>query len=155
MQFTITVISLGKKSEVIDEEIARYQRLISPYAALGLVLLKPPPPSETPVGEMILREGKLLRSKWPEAAYPVALSDEGKTMTSVCFSQWLSSRLQKNRHMVFTIGGAFGLSPDVKKECRDVLSLSPMTFPHRLCMVILVEQLYRAFTILRHHPYHK
>ena len=155
MQFTITVVSLGKKNEALDEEVARYQRLIRPYAAFSFLVMKPPVTSEMPIGEMILREGKLLRSKWPSGAYPVALSEEGGAMTSADFSQWLSSRLRNRRHLVFTIGGAYGLSPDLKRECRDVLSLSPLTFPHRLCMVILAEQLYRAFTILHHHPYHK
>jgi 23S rRNA (pseudouridine1915-N3)-methyltransferase len=155
MHYTITVVSLGKKNEPLDVELARYQRLLRPYATLSLVLIKPPVASEMPLCDMLGREGNLLRSKWPSAAYPVALSEEGRSMTSAVFSQWLSSILQKNRHIVFTIGGAYGLSRELKKESRDILSLSPMTLPHRLCMVVLAEQIYRAFTILHHHPYHK
>jgi 23S rRNA (pseudouridine1915-N3)-methyltransferase len=155
MQFAITIVAIGKRSDVLDEEITRYQRLLRPYAALSMVLLKPPCASEMPLGDMLLREGSLLQTKWPPQAYPVALSEEGRLMTSAVFSQWLSSQLQKKKRIVFTIGGAYGLSPQLKKECRDVLSLSPMTLPHRLCMVVLVEQIYRAFTILHHHPYHK
>jgi 23S rRNA (pseudouridine1915-N3)-methyltransferase len=155
MQYTITVVSLGKKNEALDEEIARYERLLRPWASLSLVLIKPSSAMEMPLRDMLLREGNLLRSKWPSAAYPVALSEEGRSMTSAVFSRWLLSLLQTNRNVVFTIGGAYGLSPELKKESRDLLSLSPLTFPHRLCMLVLVEQIYRAFTIFHHHPYHK
>ena len=155
MQCAITIVAIGKKNEVLDEEITRYQRLLRPYAALSVVLLKSPCASEMPLGDMLLREGNLLQTKWTPQAFPVALSEEGRLMTSAGFSQWLSTQFQKNKHIVFTIGGAYGLSPQLKKKCRDVVCLSPMTLPHRLCMVVLVEQVYRAFTILHHHPYHK
>jgi 23S rRNA (pseudouridine1915-N3)-methyltransferase len=155
MQFKITVIALGRKNEALDEEALRYQRLIRPYATLSMVHIKPPVFPDMRVNEIILREGKLLQSKWPRASYPVALSEEGRSITSVGFAQWLSSHMQNYRHIVFTIGGAYGLSPLLKQHCGDVLSLSPMTFPHKLCAVVLAEQLYRAFTILHHHPYHK
>jgi 23S rRNA (pseudouridine1915-N3)-methyltransferase len=120
-----------------------------------MVLIKPPAASDMRAEDLVLREGKLLQSKWPPASYPVALSEEGKTMDSAVFSRWISSHVQSHRRLCFTIGGAHGLSPALKKECRDVLSLSPMTLPHKLCAVVLAEQLYRAFTILHHHPYHK
>jgi 23S rRNA (pseudouridine1915-N3)-methyltransferase len=151
----ITIVSLGKKNDVLDEEVARYRRLIGPYASLSVVLVKPPGFSEMRHEDALVKEGKLLQSKWPEPSFPVALSEEGRSMTSVVFSRWLSSLLQSQRHIVFTIGGAFGLSPLIKGQCRDVLSLSAMTLPHKLCALVLVEQLYRAFTILHHHPYHK
>jgi 23S rRNA (pseudouridine1915-N3)-methyltransferase len=146
---------MGRKNDVLDEEVARYQRLLRPYASLSMIILKPPYASEMPIKEMLAKEGKLLQSKWPTMAYSVALSEEGRSMTSVGFSQWLSGKLSKNRHIVFTIGGAYGLSPQLKEQCKELLSLSPMTLPHKLCMVVLTEQIYRAFTILHHHPYHK
>jgi 23S rRNA (pseudouridine1915-N3)-methyltransferase len=155
MQFALSVISMGRKNDVLDEEVLRYQRMLRPYASLSLVLVKPPGYSEMRVDELLLKEGMLLQSKWPPASYPIALSEEGRALTSVGFSRLLSSYLQISRHIAFTIGGAHGLSPLLKRECKGVLSLSPMTLPHKLCVVVLVEQIYRAFTILHNHPYHK
>jgi 23S rRNA (pseudouridine1915-N3)-methyltransferase len=155
MQFAITIISMGRRNDALDGEALRYQQLLRPYASLSTVLVKPSGASEMKVEDMLLREGKLLQSKWPPGSFPVALSEEGRSMTSVGFSQWLYSHLQSYRHVSFTIGSAFGLSPLLKRQCRDVLSLSPLTLPHKLCMVVLIEQVYRAFTILHHHPYHK
>ncbi len=155
MQYSLTIVALGRKNDALDQEVERYQRLIRPYASLSMVLVKPPGIAEISVEELQLKEGKLLRSKWPAASYPVALSEEGRSMTSAAFSRWMSSLLQIHRNLSFTIGGAHGLSPALKRECREVVSLSPLTLPHKLCAVVLVEQLYRAFTILHHHPYHK
>jgi len=155
MQFPVTIVSIGRKNDILDEEIARYHRLLRPYASFSMVLLKPPCAPEMPIKEMLVKEGKLLQAKWPAVAYPVALSEEGRSMSSVGFSQWFSGKLQKSRHIVFTIGGAYGLSPQLKEQCEEIVSLSPMTLPHKLCMVVLTEQIYRAFTILHHHPYHK
>jgi 23S rRNA (pseudouridine1915-N3)-methyltransferase len=155
MNYALTIVSLGRKNDALDQEVERYQRMIRPYASLSLVLVKPPGVSDMRTDDLVLKEGKLLQSKWPQASCPVALSEEGRTMTSAIFSRWLSSLLQRNRHLSFIIGGAHGLSPAVKRECREVLSLSPLTLPHKLCALVLAEQLYRAFTILHHHPYHK
>ncbi|HAJ79150.1 MAG TPA: hypothetical protein DCO75_05205, partial [Fibrobacteres bacterium] len=82
-------------------------------------------------------------------------SEEGKLMESLRFATWIESFLTSHRSPVFNIGGAFGLSSNIKKECKEIISLSPLTLPHKLCMLVLIEQIYRAFTILHNHPYHK
>ena len=92
---------------------------------------------------------------WPDPSYPIALSEEGKSFTSASFAEWLAKRRIQRVPLVITVGGAYGLAPKLKQECREILSLSPLTFPHRLCYHILLEQLYRACTILENHPYHK
>ncbi|MCS6916592.1 MAG: 23S rRNA (pseudouridine(1915)-N(3))-methyltransferase RlmH [Chitinophagales bacterium] len=84
----------------------------------------------------------------------VALDATGLAMTSEGLSSWLEKRLQEGRHLVFLIGGANGLEPELMKKAHWKLSLSPMTLPHHLARVVLAEQLYRAFTILNRHPYH-
>jgi 23S rRNA (pseudouridine1915-N3)-methyltransferase len=156
MRFTFSIIAIGKKNDTLDKEVLRYQELIGPFATITPVLLKPPGGAlGADEKDLIVREGELLQSKWPPGALTVALSEEGTSRTSKEFSRWLFSHLQTNRRIVFTIGGAYGLSPDVKRQCKEVVSLSPMTLPHKLCMLVLIEQIYRAFTILHHHPYHK
>ena len=96
-----------------------------------------------------------MSGKWPKRCYPVALAEEGARYNSRSFARWLSERTAAALPLVFNIGGAYGLPETLKERCRETISLSSMTLPHRLCAVILIEQLYRACTILKGHPYHK
>jgi len=83
----------------------------------------------------------------------IALSEEGKTFTSPKFARFIG-QAPSNRLVLF-IGSASGLSPQVKQQAHSLLSLSPMTYPHELARLMLVEQLYRAKTILQNGSYHK
>jgi 23S rRNA (pseudouridine1915-N3)-methyltransferase len=83
----------------------------------------------------------------------IALTEEGQTLTSVQFAGWISRA--DSHSLVFAIGSAEGLSPAVKQGATQCLSLSPMTFPHEVARLLLVEQLYRAKTILQGSGYHK
>lgn len=85
----------------------------------------------------------------------VALDERGKALSSVAFAQWLGQRRDEGRDVLCVIGGDEGLAPEVRERAQLVLSLSAMVLPHRLARLVLVEQLYRAFTILRGEPYHK
>jgi 23S rRNA (pseudouridine1915-N3)-methyltransferase len=87
--------------------------------------------------------------------YLIALDESGIEFSSLDFSQMLQSRANEgNRTLIFLIGGAFGLDDDVLKKARLSLSLSKLTFPHQLVRLLLVEQLYRACTILKNEKYH-
>ncbi len=84
----------------------------------------------------------------------VALDVGGKAMSSEAFARWLAARTSQGKGRVaFLIGGADGLPPTIVEHADDKLSLSAMTFPHRLARLVLAEQLYRAVTILRREPY--
>lgn len=85
----------------------------------------------------------------------VALDVTGKPLASVEFARWLARQQDAGRDVAFAIGGDEGLGPGVLERAALVLSLSAMTFPHRLARLVLAEQVYRAFTILRGEPYHK
>ncbi len=155
MPFTIKIIGFGHKKEIPVDEITRYRKFLKPYADVSIVTLKPLSGTNSSRHEMLEREGKRIAGAWPARSYTVALSEEGKLFTSISFSQWLSKRIMSGGTLLFNIGGAYGLSSLLKEQCKEVLSLSPLTLPHRLCYVVLIEQLYRAFTILKGHPYHK
>ena len=155
MPLSITILGFGSKKEMLNEEIERYRKLLDPYAKISLILLKSPSGSFRSRSDLLRREEKQMYDKWPKHSYPVALSEEGKVFDSISFSQWLSAREMSGVPLLFNIGDAYGLSPAVKKKCREVISLSSLTLPYRLCHVLLVEQIYRAFTILKGHPYHK
>jgi len=85
----------------------------------------------------------------------VACDVEGTAMTSDAFAQWLQRTRESARSVALLIGGAFGLSDDVRARARSRLSLAPWTMPHELARLVLAEQLYRAGTIVRGEPYHK
>ena len=101
-------------------------------------------------------EGRLLLSAALDASDHVVLLDEhGTERTSIDYSQWLQRRMASgSKRLVFVVGGPYGFSPEVYDRANEKISLSKMTFPHELVRLIFVEQLYRAFTILRHEPYH-
>ena len=101
------------------------------------------------------REAALLLKRLEGAARIILLDEHGKEHTSVGFSQYLQKQMNAGtRNLVFVVGGAFGFAPSVYAVAHDKISLSQMTFNHQMVRLFFVEQLYRAFTILRHEPYH-
>ena len=85
----------------------------------------------------------------------LALDEKGKSLGSVAFAKWLDQHQAQGRHVVLVIGGDDGLDEAVRARAQLTLSLSAMTMPHRLARLVLMEQLYRAFSILRGEPYHR
>ncbi len=156
MSFSISIVAFCRKGDPLDEEIERYCRLCGPFAPVAVTYLKSPGSSSYPKHELLDVEANILQAKVQRGSTCVALSEEGKCQPgSVAFAQWLSAKMRGSRPLTFVIGGAYGLSPRFKKSCVEVMSLSPLTMAHKLSLVVLLEQIYRAFTILRNHPYHK
>ncbi len=103
-------------------------------------------------GEALLRKIKDITKDG--TAHIVALSEWGKKHTSVKFSEWLCQLLERSPRVIFLIAGAEGFSEELLRACHDKVSLSELTFPHKIARILLVEQLYRAQTIRSGHPYH-
>lgn len=100
-------------------------------------------------------EGRSLLASLESSDYVVLLDEHGAERTSMEYSQWLQRRIASgSKRLVFVVGGPYGFSPEVYDRANEKISLSKMTFPHELVRLVFVEQLYRAFTILRHEPYH-
>ena len=100
-------------------------------------------------------EGIMILSKIAPDDFLVLLDENGKQFSSIELAQWLEQRLAaSNRRLIFLIGGAFGFSSDVYARANMQISLSQLTFSHQMVRVFLLEQLYRAMTILRNEPYH-
>jgi len=98
----------------------------------------------------------LTRQQGRTPALPVLLDSRGRPMTSEAFAAWLGARRNDSvQHIVFAIGPADGWSPAARERASLLLSLGPMTMAHALARLVLAEQLYRAFTILSGHPYHR
>ncbi len=101
-----------------------------------------------------VKEGQLLMKKIRPSDYVVLLDERGRQQTSTEWASWIQNRLSSGRDVVFVIGGAYGFSREVYDRADGLVSLSKMTFSHQMVRAIFLEQLYRAFTILRGEPYH-
>jgi 23S rRNA (pseudouridine1915-N3)-methyltransferase len=137
----VTILSVGHKMPAwIQDGFHEYARRMPPEIRLELVELKP---------------GARLLDALPKGGALIALDERGKSVSTRGLSTMLSEWMRDGSHPVFAIGGADGLEPEVKERAHKVVSLSALTLPHQLVRVVLAEQLYRAWTILSGHPYHR
>ena len=152
----LTLITVGKCKNASFEKAAKdYAQRIGHYASFQEIQVKEEKAPQN-VQEGIQKEGQRLLQAVPNNAVIIGLDPTGKHDTSEALSQKLSQMAVHGQSRVaFLIGGAFGLSTEVRKQADWCLSLSKMTFPHEMARVILLEQLYRAFTIMRGENYHK
>ncbi len=109
---------------------------------------------KTPLENMLF-EAKKITTQIPKDSFQIALDEKGKSFSSIDFANHLSQITLTHSHITFIIGGADGLHSTVKSNAHQTLTLSKFTYPHALARVVLLEQIYRAITILEHHPYHR
>jgi len=157
----IRVIAVGKiKEQFLREGIAEYEKRLRPYAKLQVVELseeKRPQPA-SPVNESVAieKEGERIFAAVAENSYVIALDMKGQSWSSEELAASFGEReLSGQNQLAFVIGGDLGLSPAVLARSNLRLSLSKMTFTHPMARLLLLEQVYRAFRILRGEPYHK
>ena len=157
----ITVLAVGKiRESYYADAVREYSKRLSRYAQTEVIEVadeKAPESLSAAQRRMVMeKEGRRLLEKESPSAFRIALCIDGIRMDSVRFSQQIEEC--KNRgysHIEFLIGGSLGLSPEAVRSADLKLSFSDMTFPHPLMRVILLEQIYRAFKIAAHEPYHK
>lgn len=154
----ITLLAVGKCRQAGFREAAEdYARRLKHYAAYEEIDVREArAAAHVPIEDVRRREGERLLEAVPANAHVVVLDPTGRPCTSEAFARRLSDlALAGKSRLAFLIGGAFGLSAAVRDRADWRLSLSSLTFPHELARVILLEQIYRAFTILRGEKYHK
>lgn len=157
----ITIACVGRvKEKYLRDAIAEYAKRLGRYCRFEFREVTDEPTREGASAreeEMVKRtEGSRLLAAIPSDAYVIALDLRGKMMDSVAFAEKLGALASSGQsRIVFVIGGSLGLSGEVLSRADFRLSFSPMTFPHQLMRLILAEQIYRAFRILRNEPYHK
>ena len=101
-------------------------------------------------------EAKKLTARIPDGAHCIVLDERGRSLSSEAFAKHLAALRDRGlRDVAFLIGGPDGLSPSLREGAKDLLALGPQTWPHQLVHAMLAEQIYRAFTILSGHPYHR
>lgn len=157
----ITVITVGKlKEKYLKQAIDEYSKRLSRYCKLEIIELPdektPDNASEKEEIQIKEKEGQLILSRIKENAYVIAMDLNGKHITSEEFSDFIQKcGVMGNSNITFIIGGSLGLSQEVIKRANYKLCFSKMTFPHQLFRVMLMEQIYRAFRIMKNEPYHK
>jgi 23S rRNA (pseudouridine1915-N3)-methyltransferase len=151
--YPITLLAFGRlRLEPCRGLERHYLDMLRAYARMDLVEL---PEGKGDPARQLKEEAGKLRLKLQAVTCPVLLTPEGKLRSSEAFAQWLGARMDRGEGLAFALGSSHGFDPELKKEVPEQLSLSPMTFPHELSRVMFLEQLYRAFTIIRGKDYHK
>ncbi len=152
----IAIVAIGQRQpRWADEAVADFLGRFPPDFAVGLRELKPEPRDGRPPERIRAAEGERLRAALPAGAVRVALDERGRELTSAAFAAQLGRWRDGGESPAFVIGGPDGLSEPLRREANLLLRLSAMTLPHALARVVLVEQLYRAWSILAGHPYHR
>ena len=156
----ITVISIGTLKEAyLRDAVSEYKKRLSQYAQVEEISLKEEPIKNEDDASEIKRaldaEAEKILSAVPKDSYKIAMCVEGKEYDSPALASLIGSAIDAKGKITLIIGSSHGLSDTVKKECEARLSFSKLTFPHQLMRVILMEALYRSFTILAGKKYHK
>jgi 23S rRNA (pseudouridine1915-N3)-methyltransferase len=153
----VSIVSVGHKMPAwIRSGYGEYVKRLPPEIRVELVELKP---EEKTSGKTVEKakslEGERILAALPEGATVYALDEKGRPVTTPGLSVMLAGWMRDGTHPAFVIGGADGLSDAVRSRADKLVSLSSLTLPHGLVRVLLAEQLYRAWSILANHPYHR
>lgn len=153
----VKFLAIGKTDdERLQSLIADYEKRIKHYLPFEIELI-PDLKKTKNLSEIQQKEaeGKLILSRLASSDFVVLLDENGKSFSSVGFSDWLQKQLLTGRkNLIILIGGPYGFSDEIHLRAQAKISLSAMTFSHQMVRLIFVEQLYRACTILKNEPYH-
>lgn len=155
MKVRLLTVSHKQPAWVVDG-CEDYQRRLPREWSFQLVEIKPEARTSGATTERVqAAEAVRLRAAVPKGARLVALEERGEPWSTKALADWLRRWQQDGRDLVFVVGGADGLDPALSAAADKRLSLSAMTLPHGLVRIVLVEQLYRAASLLKGHPYHR
>lgn len=154
----INVVCVGKiKEKYFQDGALEYIKRLSRFAKVNVVEIKERnivnEPNESEILEILRREGEDIKKELKGRL--VCMAIEGKKVSSKSFASLIERAKNANGEITFVVGGSYGIDKSVKNVCDELVSFSDMTFPHTLYRVMLLEQIYRAFTILEDGKYHK
>lgn len=156
----ITIIAVGKlKEKYLRDGCNEYIKRLGATAKVSITEIDeekaPDKPSAADIDRVVDKEGDRIIKKLPKGAQIIPLCIEGTEYSSPDFSRLIEKTAMSNSHICFIIGGSFGLSDKVKELGKSKLSFGKLTLPHQLARLVLLEQLYRAFSISGNSKYHK
>lgn len=150
--YPIRLITVGRmKLGAFSQLESHYKEMLQAFCRLEHLEI----PEGRRSAHQLREEARRLRPLLLEVRCPVLLDVQGPTRSSEFWARWLGDRMDRGESLAFAIGSSDGFDPELKGEIREKLSLSPMTFPHDLSRILFLEQLYRAFAILKGKAYHK
>jgi len=149
----VDILAVGSLHRDLEPAAQHFAELLRPHAMVSVREVKEVSLRGRSEAEVLREEGRRVLAAWPQATVVAALAVDGRTLDSVAFAAWLQRAFERGG-AGFVIGGSLGLAGDVQTRASDRLSLSALTLPHQLARVVLLEQLFRAFKILRGEPYH-
>lgn len=153
----IVLLQTGKTTErYLAEGLTTYEERIRRYSSFEIITL--PDIRKTrnmPEEEQKAKEGAQMLRVFREDDFIVVLDDKGREFSTIEFSSWLEKSLMiQKKRILFVIGGPWGFADEIRRKADMTLSLSRMTFSHQMVRLLFLEQLYRAFTVIRGEPYH-
>ena len=153
----ISLLVVGKTvHSYLNQGIEEYTKRISRYCPFSIQYIADAKTTKSLSQELQKQsEGDNIAAALDKSDYVVLLDEHGKEFTSVDFSAYIERKMQSvPKRLVFIIGGPYGFSKEIYGRANEKISLSKMTFPHDLIRLVFTEQLYRAFSIIHHEPYH-
>ena len=153
----ITILAIGKTNKgFIDQGIEEYLKRLKRYIKIDFNIVPDVKNSKNlPLEQLVNKEEELLLNVLKTASDVILLDEKGKECTSVELSQLLQAKmLSGSKELIFVVGGAYGVSDEIKRRINEKMSMSKLTFSHQMIRLIVVEQIYRAMTILKGDPYH-
>ncbi len=153
----ISLLVVGKTvHSYLNQGIDEYTKRISRYCPFSIQYIADAKTTKSLSQEQQKQlEGDNIAAALDKSDYVVLLDEHGKEFTSVDFSTYIERKMQSvPKRLVFIIGGPYGFSKEIYGRANEKISLSKMTFPHDLIRLVFTEQLYRAFSIIHHEPYH-
>lgn len=153
----LRIVAVGHKPpEWVQAGFDEYARRMPREARIELSEIKPAGRTgSASTANVLATEKARILAAIPAGSVKIALDERGKAVTTVELARLVGAWMQQGRDAAFLIGSADGLDPELKAQADLQLSLSAMTLPHALVRVVLAEQLYRAISLLRNHPYHR
>ena len=155
--FKITVIALGSKMPAwVNEAVSEFSKRLKEFAQVTFIeipLIKRG--KSNTLARIMEKEEILVNAAIPPSAHLIALAIDGKSFGSETLAKKMLDLQQKKSHIALLIGGPEGISNNILQQCQEKWSLSQLTLPHPLARIVLLEALYRAFTINANHPYHR
>jgi len=153
----IHLIAVGKKMpEWINNGYTEFSKRMPPELQINLIEITPSTRNKsTPIEKNIKEEGERIQSAIPTNTKLIILDEKGKDFSSIELSKKIEGWLSVGQDIALVVGGADGIDPDIKQQADEKWSLSSFTLPHALVRVVVAEQLYRAWSILQGHPYHR
>lgn len=152
----IAIVAVGQRQpRWADQAVDDFLKRFPPGFAVTLREVKAETRSGQPLERLLAAEAERLRAAIPIGSVVVALDERGEDWTTARFAEQLGRWRDASEPVAFLIGGPDGLAAELKRGARLLLRLSSMTLPHALARLVLVEQLYRAWSLATHHPYHR